>query len=85
MLRAVPGTAQHVGWRQGSYWGTLVGMADLDDLDRAYSSIMNQVATTATAPHHTELAGDLGVSLGESRDLIHELVAMTPGWPVPAN
>lgn len=58
-------------------------MADLVDLDRAYSSIMSQVVATATAPHFTELAGELGVSLEESRDLIHELVAMTPGWVHP--
>lgn len=58
-------------------------MADMEFLDRGYAAIMRQIVATGHAPHFTELAEELGVELAESRDLVHELVAMTPGWTHP--
>ena len=58
-------------------------MADLVDLDRAYHSIMGQVVASGSAPHFTGLARDLDVSIGTGRELVHELMGMTPGWVHP--
>lgn len=55
-------------------------VADLVDLDRAHASIMDQVVATGTAPHYLELARSLDVSNGLARDLVHDLVAIIPGW-----
>lgn len=57
--------------------------SDLAVLDRAYDTIMQQIVTTKTAPHYTELAAKLGTSIDEARALIHELVGVTPGWTHP--
>lgn len=57
--------------------------APLDLLDRGYAAIMSQVVETATAPHYTELAADLGIDIEQARQLTHELVAITPGWMAP--
>ncbi len=58
-------------------------MADLELLDRGYAAIMTEVVERGRAPHFTELAADLGIELEEGRQLIHELVGMTPGWVHP--
>lgn len=58
-------------------------MADLVDLDRAHASIMDQVVATGTAPHFMELARALDVSNELARELVHELVAIIPGWVHP--
>jgi hypothetical protein len=58
-------------------------MAELVDLDRAYAAIMREVVDTGQAPHYTALASQIGVGITEAKDLIHELVAMTPGWTHP--
>ena len=58
-------------------------MAELGLLDRGYAAIMRQVIADGQAPHYTELASELGVGLSEARELVHELVAMTPGWTHP--
>ena len=54
-----------------------------EQLDRAYSSIMSTIVAEGHAPHFTELAAELGVGIDEGRELIHELVAITPGWTHP--
>jgi hypothetical protein len=58
-------------------------MADVELLDRGYAAIMEQVVSTGAAPHFTELAHELGIELAEAKDLVHELVASTPGWMHP--
>ena len=52
-------------------------------LDQAYASIMATMIETGQAPHFTELAADLGVTVDEGRELVHELMGMTPGWTHP--
>lgn len=56
---------------------------DLAELDNAYATIMNAIVQTGHAPHYAELAGTLGVTPDHSRDLMHQLCAMTPGWMHP--
>jgi len=58
-------------------------MADLELLDRGYSAIMAEVVDCGRAPHFTELAADLDIEIGAARELMHELVGMTPGWVHP--
>lgn len=56
---------------------------DLAELDRAYHSIMATILETAQAPHFTELANALDVAPDRGCELMHELVAVTPGWMHP--
>lgn len=58
-------------------------MSDLELLDRGYAAVMDRVVATGHAPHFTELAHELDIGLPEARDLIHELVGVTPGWVHP--
>ena len=57
--------------------------ADLALLDRGYATILGQVIETKTAPHYTEIAGMLDIAIPDARDLVHELMSMTPGWTHP--
>lgn len=58
-------------------------MADVELLDRGYAAIMRRIVDTAEAPHFTELAAELDIDLEPARELVHELVAHTPGWVHP--
>ena len=58
-------------------------MAELALLDQGYSAVMRRVVDTGQAQHYTELAAELGIGLAEARDLVHELVTITPGWTHP--
>ena len=58
-------------------------MADTELLDRAYATVMHRIVETREAPHFTELARALDVELATGRELVHELVAITPGWEHP--
>lgn len=58
-------------------------MSDLELLDRGYAAVMDRVVATGHAPHFTELAAELDIELPAARELVHELVAMTPGWVHP--
>ncbi len=58
-------------------------MADIELMDRGYAAVMAQIVKTGAAPHFTELAAELGIPITDARDLIHELVAVTPGWTHP--
>ncbi len=58
-------------------------MAEVELLDRAYTAVMARVVDTGQAQHYTELAAELDIELAAARDLVHELVAITPGWTHP--
>ena len=58
-------------------------MADLELLDRGYAAVMRRVVADGQAPHYTELGAELGIDLSDAKDLVHELVGMTPGWVHP--
>jgi hypothetical protein len=59
-------------------------MSDLALLDRAFANIIQRFVHRGQAPHFTELAGDLGLSMEDGRALIHELFARNvPGWVHP--
>lgn len=56
---------------------------DVALLDAAYASIMATMLESGQAPHHIELAAELGISPDEGRGVVHELVSVTPGWTHP--
>ncbi len=58
--------------------------SEISELDRAYAAIMQQVVATGRAPHHTELANELGVAIEDGKRLIGEIFAAgVPGWLHP--
>ena len=58
-------------------------MAELELLDRGYAAVMTRIVEHQEAPHYTELASELDVELTVARDVVHELVGITPGWVHP--
>ena len=59
-------------------------MAELALLDKAFSNIMMRLVETGQAPHYTELASDLGLSVEEGRQTLHALIATRiPAWLHP--
>jgi hypothetical protein len=58
-------------------------MSELELLDRGYATVMDQIVATGRAPHFTDLARQLDIDLPAAKELVHELVAMTPGWVHP--
>ena len=59
-------------------------MAELALLDKAFSNIMTRLGETGQAPHYTELAADLGLTLEEGRQTLHDLIATgIPAWLHP--
>ena len=58
-------------------------MADLQLLDRGYATVMSRIVEHREAPHFTDLATELDVDLPVARELVHELVGVTPGWVHP--
>ena len=49
-------------------------MTDIATLDRAFYTIMQSFINTGQAPHYTELARQLGLSMEEGRRVLHDLV-----------
>jgi hypothetical protein len=58
-------------------------VSELELLDRGYAAVMKRVVDTGQAPHFTALADELEIDLPAARELVHELVGMTPGWVHP--
>jgi len=48
-------------------------MAEKKALDRSYNIILNNLVETGQAPHYTEIATELGVSMEDGRKVLHEL------------
>jgi hypothetical protein len=60
-------------------------MADLWQLDRTYTYILETIVKRGYAPHFTEIAQELSVPPDEGRRLLHELMDDTklPIWLYP--
>ncbi|UCF57258.1 MAG: hypothetical protein JSW15_01925, partial [Deltaproteobacteria bacterium] len=53
-------------------------------LDKTFHVIIKRMVETGQAPHYTEIAAELGVSVEEGRKALHELFkAGVPGWLFP--
>ncbi len=60
-------------------------MGDQGILDKSFSVIMKRMVETGQAPHYTELAGELGLSMEEGRKVLHTLFESgIPGWLFPS-
>ena len=51
-------------------------MADLILLDRAFHFIMSRMVATGVAPHYSELAKELGCSIAQGRQTLHDLMGV---------
>jgi hypothetical protein len=59
-------------------------MNEQSQLDKTFNIIMKTMVETGQAPHYTELAKELGVSMEEGRKALHDLFAAgIPGWLYP--
>jgi hypothetical protein len=45
-------------------------------LDKTYSVIIERIRETGQAPHYTEIASALGISVEGAREALHELMAL---------
>lgn len=52
-------------------------MVETTRLDAAYHFIVSRILDTGQAPHYSELADHLSLSLSDGRHLLHELVEST--------
>ena len=59
-------------------------MSETTPLDKTFHIIMKRMVETGQAPHFTEIAQELGISVEEGRKILHELFsAGIPGWLYP--
>ena len=59
-------------------------MAELVVLDKAFYWTMQRMVEHGQAPHYTELASEMGMSMEEGKQLLHELIATgIPAWAHP--
>lgn len=59
-------------------------MAELPTLDQAYQITMTRMVLTGQAPHYTELAAELGVSVEAGKLILHGLIDTgIPAWLHP--
>ena len=53
-------------------------------LDKTFNIILRRMVETGQAPHYTEIATGLGVSVDEGRKALRDLIAAgVPGWLYP--
>jgi hypothetical protein len=58
---------------------------NIGDLDKTFHFIMKRMVETGQAPHYTEIAKELGVSMEEGRKIMRELFTKrVPGWLAPS-
>ena len=56
-------------------------MGEKDLMDRVFNIILTKMVETGQAPHYTEVAHELGVSMEEGRKAVHDLFSMgIPAW-----
>jgi hypothetical protein len=59
-------------------------MSDDGLLAKTYNFILSRMVDTGQAPHYTEIASELGLSVEEGRKALHDLInAGIPGWLFP--
>ena len=59
-------------------------MTEPTNLDQLFHLIINRMVNTGQAPHYTEIAAELKISMEEGRQALHELFkAGIPGWLFP--
>lgn len=60
-------------------------MSEPSTMDKTFHIIMKRLIETGQAPHYTEVASGLGVSIEEGRKAVRQLFSlpMFPGWLYP--
>jgi len=59
-------------------------VSHIDILDRTFHFIIKRMVQSGQAPHYTEIASELKVSMEEGRKILRELFAAgVPGWLFP--
>ena len=60
-------------------------MSEFARLDKTFHIIMKRMVETGQAPHYTEIAKELGVSMEEGRKALHDLFSSPEiaGWLYP--
>jgi hypothetical protein len=59
-------------------------MSESSILDLTFSLIMKRLKETGQAPHYTEVAAELGITVEEGRKVLRDLFAAgVPGWLHP--
>ncbi len=59
-------------------------MNEVSVLDKTFNFILRRMVQTGQAPHYTEIAKELGVSVEEGRKALHDLInSGVPGWLYP--
>ena len=59
-------------------------MSEPARMDRTFDIIIKRMVKTGQAPHYTEIAAELEISVEEGRQALHELFkAGIPGWLFP--
>ena len=54
-------------------------------LNQTFHLIMKRMVETGQAPHYTEIAKELGITIEEGRKILHELFSPRfPGWLAPS-
>lgn len=59
-------------------------MSEPTILDRVFHIIMQRMVETGQAPHYTEIAKEMGISMEEGKNLLRDLFSSgVPGWLYP--
>ena len=59
-------------------------MTETNVQDKTYDFIMRYIVANGPAPHYTDIACSMGVSMEQGRLILHELFKMgAPGWLYP--
>jgi hypothetical protein len=59
-------------------------VSETSRLDKTFHIIMKKMVATGQAPHYTEIAKELGVSMEDGRQALHDLMnSGVPGWLYP--
>ena len=59
-------------------------MSELNQIDKVFQIIMKQMMESGQAPHYTEIAKEMGLSVEEGRKALHNLYTPHfPGWLFP--
>jgi hypothetical protein len=57
---------------------------NLSELDKTFHFIIKHMVQTGQAPHYTEIAKELGISMMDGRRVLYELFSKRiPGWLAP--
>jgi hypothetical protein len=61
-----------------------MNMSESTVLDQTFNVIMRYLVETGQAPHYTEIAAKLGLSMEDGRQALHALMKSgVPGWLYP--